>query len=225
VSLLPLIRFENVTKSYLGKEPVLDEISLKIDAGEFLFLTGISGAGKSTIFRLLMGLEIADSGQVLFNGGEVSQFNRRKLAVHRRAIGMVFQDYKLLRKKSAQENIEVPLQINGISNRQRVNKIHEIADTLKIKNLLDQNVESLSGGEQQLVAIARAAVHYPKVILADEPTANLDQKMANLIIEMLSVLNRSGITVVVATHNVDLIKAHRRRILLLKKANLFEVEK
>ena len=224
MSSTPLIRFDKVTKSFLGKEPVFKQISLQINNGEFLFLTGISGAGKSTIFRLLMGLEIPDSGKVLFEGGDVSRLGRRGLSLHRRRIGMVFQDYKLLKKKTALENIEVPLQIMGISARQRSIRIRELSKTLRIESFLNQRVESLSGGEQQLVAMARAAIHRPKVLLADEPTANLDQKMANLIVEMLTVLNNTGLTVVIATHDVALIKAHRKRILLLKRADLFEVE-
>ena len=115
----PLISFENVTKGYLGKEPVFKDINLKINDGEFLFLTGISGAGKSTVFRLLMGLEKPDSGQVFFQGGEVANLIKRKLSLHRRNIGMIFQDYKLLQKKTTLENIEVPLLIKGVSSKQR----------------------------------------------------------------------------------------------------------
>ena len=220
----PLISFENVTKGYLGKEPVFKDINLKINDGEFLFLTGISGAGKSTVFRLLMGLEKPDSGQVFFQGGEVANLIKRKLSLHRRNIGMIFQDYKLLHNKTTLENIEVPLLIKGVSSKQREIKIEEISKTTRIRHLLHQRVESLSGGEQQLVAIARAAVHSPKIILADEPTANLDQTMATLIVETLRHLNESGVTVIIATHDVNLIKSYRQRILLLKNAHLIEVQ-
>jgi cell division transport system ATP-binding protein len=220
----PLISFVNVTKGYLSKEPVFKNINLKIDNGEFLFLTGISGAGKSTVFRLLMGLEKPDSGQVFFQGQEVAGLNKKNLSFHRRNIGMIFQDYKLLQNKTTLENIEVPLLIKGVPSKQRELLIGQISKTSQIRHLLHQKVESLSGGEQQLVAIARAAIHSPKVILADELTANLDQTMANLIIETLRNLNESGVTVIIATHDVNLIKTYRQRILLLKNADLIEVQ-
>lgn len=219
----PLISFVNVSKGYLRKEPVFKNINLKINNGEFLFLTGISGAGKSTVFRLLLGLEKPDSGQVFFQGQEVAGLNNKNLNFHRRNIGMIFQDYKLLQKKTSLENIEVPLLIKGVPSKHRELLIGEISKRTQIRHLLHQKVGSLSGGEQQLVAIARAAIHSPKVILADELTANLDQTMANLIIETLHKLNESGVTVIIATHDVNLIKTYRRRILLLKNADLIEV--
>ncbi|MCP4754081.1 MAG: ATP-binding cassette domain-containing protein [Proteobacteria bacterium] len=219
----PLIKFSQVEKGFLGNEPVFTNISLAVNRGEFLFLTGVSGAGKSTIFKLIMGLEKPDRGRILFNGNEVKKIPKNEMYHHRRTIGMVFQDYKLLEKRTAQENIGIPLQIMGISGMHREKRIKQIAGKLKIEHILKQTVQSLSGGEQQLVAIARAAVHSPLAILADEPTANLDQKMASRIVKMLTLLNADGITVIIATHDVNLIKSQKRRILLLKNSELIEV--
>lgn len=219
----PLIQFEKVAKKFLRNEPIFRDISLKINRGEFLFLTGVSGAGKSTIFRILLGLEQPDSGRVWFNGSEVRKISKGKMHRHRRLIGMIFQDYKLLEKKTAAENIVIPLQISGTPASQRQIKMKEITQQLEIEHLLHQPVQSLSGGEQQLIAVARAAIHHPLVILADEPTANLDPRMANRIFKMLTLLNASGITVVIATHDVNLIKSYQKRTLLLRNKGLVEV--
>lgn len=218
-----LIELKGIQKSYLGREPIFSDINFRINRGEFLFLTGVSGAGKSTIFRMLLGVETPDVGSVIFDKLEVSDIPKDKIHLHRRRIGMVFQDYKLLENKTAEENIVIPLQILSYSSSKKARFIKEISDKLKIDHLLDQPVKSLSGGEQQLVAIARAAVHTPTVILADEPTANLDQKMASRIVKMLELLNSIGITVIIATHDINLIKSHKKRIMLLKKDRMIEV--
>lgn len=220
---IPLIAFRNVQKRFLGKEPIFSGISADIFRGEFTFLTGVSGAGKSTLFRMLMGLEKPDTGSILFNGQDVVSTAGDAMCRHRRSIGMIFQDYKLLSKRSAVDNIAIPLHIHGMTKSSRNTCVNDISSKLKISKLLKQSVQSLSGGEQQLVAIARAAVHKPALILADEPTANLDQKMATRIIDMLKLLNREGITILVATHDINLLKAQRSRILLLKHSELIEV--
>ncbi len=219
----PLIAIRKVRKHFLGKEPIFTDINLEVSGGEFIFLTGISGAGKSTLFRMLLGLEKPDGGRIIFNGSDVRGLSGDDMCRHRRSIGMIYQDYKLLQKRSAEDNIAIPLQINGSPRNIRDKKIKDIARKLKIGKLLKQQVQSLSGGEQQLIAIARAAVHKPILILADEPTANLDQKMATRIFEVLSLLNSEGTTVIFATHDINLLKAHQKRILLLKHSVLVEV--
>ncbi len=219
----PLISFQRVKKSFLGKEPLFSDINLEIFKGEFIFLTGVSGAGKSTLFRLLLGLEKPDNGFIKFSGSEVTSLKGKEMLLHRRSIGMIFQDYKLLEKRTAEDNIAIPLEIKGISGNVKSAIIKDITHKLKISQILKQQVRSLSGGEQQLVAIARAAVHSPTLILADEPTANLDQKMSTRIFDMLTLLNEEGMTVVVATHDINLLKAHKKRILLLKQSALIEV--
>ncbi|NQU63814.1 MAG: ATP-binding cassette domain-containing protein [SAR324 cluster bacterium] len=219
----PLIIFQKVKKSFLGKEPIFSDINLKVSKGEFIFLTGVSGSGKSTLFRLLLGLEKPDKGSIIFNGIAVTSLVREKMSQHRRSIGMIFQDFKLLAKRTAEDNIGIPLQINGTSRSEKKARIKDLAHKLRISEILKQPVKNLSGGEQQLVAIARAAVHSPILILADEPTANLDEKMAKHIFSMLTLLNEEGMTVIVATHDINLLKAYKKRILLLKQSALIEV--
>jgi cell division transport system ATP-binding protein len=218
-----LVQLKGVTKSFLGKKPIFSNLDLTIERGEFLFLTGVSGAGKSTVFRLIMGLETPDRGSVEFDGVEVNKIPRNKIPYHRRSIGMVFQDYKLLENKTTENNISIPLRICGTDRFQRDKKIKQIASLLNLDHLLKQKIKTLSGGEQQLVAIARAAVHSPKIILADEPTANLDHKTAKIIISTLLSLNERGTAVVIATHDIQLIKSMACRILLLKDSNVMEV--
>lgn len=220
---IPLIRFKEVEKSFLAKKPIFSGVNMEVEKGEFLFLTGISGAGKSTMFRLLIGLETADRGEILFNGKVINQMSPYEVSMHRRNIGVVFQDYKLLVQKTAAENIAIPMRIQGLSSNKVDKMVKQIAAKIGIEDLLKQPIQSLSGGEQQLVAIARASIHGPKAILADEPTANLDQKTANRIIAMLSKLNEEGITVIIATHDINLLKSQSRRILLIKNARLMEV--
>lgn len=218
-----LLKLEGVRKSYLSKKPIFSNINMEVAHGEFLFLTGISGAGKSTMFKLITALEKPDKGEILFNGENIDNLNSKSIALHRRRIGVVFQDYKLLAKKTAAENIAFPLLIHGLSPFKVEEKIRKIAKKVEIEHLLTQRIQSLSGGEQQLVAIARASIHSPLLILADEPTANLDQKTAGRIINMLQMFNDEGKTIIIATHDINLIKAHRKRILLIKNGSLMEV--
>lgn len=218
-----IIQLKNVTKSFMNKKPIFTDINMVVEKGEFLFLTGVSGAGKSTIFKFLNGLEMPDEGEVIFNSKYVNKLNPKEMPLHRRQIGVVFQDYKLLCHKTAAENIAMPLRIMGLSSFKIEQKIGAIAKKIGIESLLKQRIESLSGGEQQLVAIARASIHKPLLILADEPTANLDQKTANTILKMLSVLNDEGMTVIIATHDINLIKAYDHRILIIKNRTIMEV--
>lgn len=219
----PLLRLKNIEKSYLKKKPVFSDIQMEISRGEFLFLTGISGAGKSTMFKLILGLERPDKGDVVFQGKEVHSMGPAEMSLHRRSIGVVFQDYKLLPNKTAAENIAIPLKIAGVSSFRIEARVKQAGKRHGITALLNQPIKSLSGGEQQLVAVTRASIHSPKLILADEPTANLDQKMASRIINLLLDLNQGGTTVIIATHDINLIKAHKKRILLIKNAKLTEV--
>ncbi|MBT4286508.1 MAG: ATP-binding cassette domain-containing protein [Deltaproteobacteria bacterium] len=218
-----LIQYIDIEKNFLGKKPIFTDINLTINSGEFVFLTGISGAGKSTMFNLLLGTETPNEGRVIYRNYDVHKLPKRKIRHHRRSIGMVFQDYKLLTNKSSRENISIPLKIANSSKNDIDYKLNELALKLNIEHLLDQNVETLSGGEQQLVAIARAAIHLPDVILADEPTANLDQKMALKIFNIFERLNAEGITVIIATHDIHLIKSHKKKTVLLKNSGLIEV--
>lgn len=218
-----LIQYIDIEKNYLGKKPIFSEINLTINSGEFVFLTGISGAGKSTMFKILLGLEVPSRGRVIFTDYDVHKLPLKKVRFHLRSIGMVYQDYKLLTNKTARENISIPLKIINTPKNEIEKKINELARKLNIENLLNQNIETLSGGEQQLVAIARAAIHSPKLILADEPTANLDQKMALKIFQIFEKLNAEGTTIIIATHDIHLIKSHEKKTVLLKNSGLIEV--
>lgn len=217
------IQFENVSKIYLKDRPLFKDLNLVVSKGEFLFLTGVSGAGKSTLLNMIMGIEKPDSGRVLFNGVEVNSLNDGELNFHRRKVGMVFQDYKLIEKKTAKYNISMPLKISGMPSSKINSHLNKISRMLGIQSLLQRTVESLSGGEQQLVALARAAVHRPPLILADEPTANLDKTMADRIFDNLNLLSEKGITVIFSTHDVHLIKAQKRRTLLIRHSAVVDV--
>ena len=188
-----------------------------------LFLTGICGAGKSTIFRLIMGLETPGKGRLLYNGYNVHRLSQDKHPKHLRSIGVVFQDDRLLLRKTAKENIIVPLHIQGVSGTQADKKIDAVASQIGIGHLLNRRVKSLSGGERQLVAIARAAIHKPLLILADEPTANLDRTVAFGIFDILKRINANGVAVVIATHDIDMVKSHAIRTILIKESGLLEV--
>lgn len=218
-----LIRFIGITKSYGGKEPIFSDLSLTINKAEFIFLTGVSGSGKTTLFKMLMGLDKPDQGQVFVGDNEVEKISGDAMPFHRRKIGMVFQDLNLLQKKTSHENIALPLRIAGEPASGISKKVLDTAKTLGIEPLLTQTVLSLSGGEQQLVALARAAVISPDIIMADEPTANLDQKMAKKILDIFTQLNKNGTTVMIATHDFNLIKTYSKRTLLIKNKQIVEV--
>ncbi len=211
VSEQPIIKFKDIEKSYLSKKPLFSKINTTIKQGEFLFLTGVSGAGKSTMFKLIMGLEKPNVGQIFFNGKEVNSISKREMPGHRKNIGMIFQDYKLLPKKTVEENIAIPLQIQGYSSSKINQMTLKIARRIKIEHQLKQSIQSLSGGEQQLVAIARASIHSPQLILADEPTANLDSKTSEQILSLLLDLNQNqNLTFVVSTHHESIMEKASR---------------
>ena len=219
------IQYTRIVKSYLQKEPIFKGGNLTIAAGEFLYLTGASGAGKTTLFRLLMGLEEPEEGEVLFEGKPISQLKEKERPAHLRKFGVVFQDYKLLEHKTSRDNIAIPLLIKGMNLNDIQWKVDALAERLGFQSLLEQKVSSLSGGEQQLIAIARAYVHEPAVILADEPTANLDLSTAEHTLDILRKINQGGTTVILATHNLDLIKRHPARTLLIRDAKILEVNR
>ena len=217
------IQFKNVKKHFLNDRPIFSDLNLNISKGEFLFLTGVSGAGKSTLLNMILGIEKPDSGEIFFEGEDINSLSPHNITFHRRKVGMVFQDYKLIEKKSARDNIAIPLKINGLSLGKINSKVLKISRMLGINGLLNRTIESLSGGEQQLVALARAAIHQPPVILADEPTANLDKTMAERIINNLNRFNRSGITIILSTHDIHLIKAQQKRTVLIKNSTIIDV--
>lgn len=220
---VPKFELENLTKSYLGMLPVLDNVSFKVEEGEFYYLTGVSGAGKTTVFRLLMLMERPDKGRVKFDGEDIMNLNSAEQAKHRRRIGMVFQDYKLLGLESIEENVALPLRVAGFRGAKLREKTLRHLDQVGFAERRKEKVMGLSGGEKQLVSIARAMAFGPTVFLADEPTGNLDKSMAFRVMELIRDLHRQGSTVVVATHDLNLIRSFRAKTLLIKDRKVHEV--
>lgn len=218
-----MIRLEGVTKSYQRLLPILDEASFTIEKGEFVYLTGVSGAGKTTVFRLLMLMERPDKGTLVLEDRVLGKLRLAERARHRRRIGMVFQDYRLLPGETVAENVGLPLRVAGVNAAMERQKVLEKLEQVGMAGRAKDKVIGLSGGEKQLVAIARALVFSPPVLLADEPTGNLDQGMALRVMELLRQIHRDGCTVVVATHDLPLIRAFRARTLLIRDRKIHEV--
>lgn len=215
-----LVQFQNVSKVYENGRCGLDNLSLQIPQGEFVFITGPSGSGKSTLLKLLYGTEKPDTGLICFNGQEINRLQGDNLAMFRRQLGIVFQDYKLLEKRTVTENIAIVLRTQGIA----ANDIQRRVDpALKLVGLRDKAgifPNQLSGGEQQRVGIARAIVGSPTLLLADEPTGNLDPENALQVLKLLLELNSHGMTVVVTTHDLKLIQSTKARVIELARGRL-----
>jgi cell division transport system ATP-binding protein len=211
-----VIRLENVSKVYpAGTRPALDAVSVDIEKGEFVFLIGQSGSGKSTVLRLLLREELATTGQVTVDGRDVGRMPRRKVPDLRRKIGCVFQDFRLLPKKNVYDNVAFALEV--INKKQRAIKrtVPEVLDLVGLDGKANRLPHELSGGEQQRVGIARAFVNRPLVLLADEPTGNLDPDTSQGIMSLLERINRTGTTVLMATHDNNIVDAMRRRVVEL----------
>ena len=215
-----MIQMYHVEKRYDGGSYGLRDISLSIDRGEFAFLTGASGAGKTTLLRLLFGAERPSAGQILVAGRNVSRLPPGRIPELRREIGVIFQDFKLLSQRSVFENVAVVLEIGGVSRREIRTRVWSILKRLGLGHRLDHLPRSLSGGEQQRVAIARALVNDPTLLLADEPSGNLDPDLALDIMDIIADAHARGTTVVVATHDPTLLDRYRHRRLVLDQGRL-----
>jgi cell division transport system ATP-binding protein len=211
-----VIRLDDVTKVYpAGARPALDTVSMQIEKGEFVFLIGQSGSGKTTVLRLLLREEVADSGTVNVNGRNLNKLAKRKVPDLRRKIGCVFQDFRLLPKKSVYENVAFALEVINKSPKTIRRTVPEVLDLVGLTGKAQRLPHELSGGEQQRVAIARAFVNRPLVLLADEPTGNLDPDTSQGLMGLLERINRTGSTVVMATHDNNIVDAMRRRVIEL----------
>ncbi len=196
-----MIEFINVTKHYPGRHHVLREVNLHMRKGEMALLTGPSGAGKSTLLKLLLRLEEVSHGTLRVNGVDVSTFKRRHIPAYRRRIGVVFQDHKLLMDRDVFSNVALTLRVGGLSGRQIQSRVRAALEKVGLGNRAQDLPATLSGGEQQRVGIARAIVHTPEILLADEPTGNLDDALSTEILDLFRDFHYHGTTVLVATHD------------------------
>jgi len=215
-----MIHLHNVQKVYPPNQVALKNIDLKVDSGAFLFIAGASGAGKSTLLKLLFGAERASSGEVVVGGRNLQSVNRNNISLLRRNIGVVFQDYKLLQRRSVGDNVGFGLEVMGVPAKERRKLSHLMLQAVGLEDRIDALPQTLSGGEQQRVAIARALIHRPKFILADEPTGNLDKEMTNVVFDLLLEANAAGVTVVVATHNLSIIEELNLRTIVLDRGKI-----
>jgi cell division transport system ATP-binding protein len=217
-----MITFERVSKRYKGGEMALREVSFHLEPGEMAFLTGHSGAGKSTLLRLVLMLEQATRGQVLVDGRNLSTTASRMAPRVRQRIGMIFQDHKLLSDKSVFDNVSLPLMIAGIRYGDIRKKVCAALDMVGLLKKEKSWPLALSGGEQQRVGIARAIVGMPPILLADEPTGNLDPELSRELFALFSQLNDKGVTVLVASHDLSLIRTMGQRVLVLSQGSLVD---
>jgi cell division transport system ATP-binding protein len=215
-----MIRFENVTKTYKGSTVALRDISVEIDKGEFVFLVGSSGSGKTTFIRLLLREELPDEGDIWEAGRNIVDLPKWRVPYLRRNIGCVFQDFRLLPNKTVFENVAFALEVIGRPRHVVANQVPQVLDLVGLAKKTDNLPNELSGGEQQRVAVARAFVNRPLILLADEPTGNLDPQTSHGIMQLLDRINRTGTTVVVATHDEVLVDKMRRRVIELSNGNM-----
>ncbi|MEM7406081.1 MAG: cell division ATP-binding protein FtsE [Pseudomonadota bacterium] len=219
-----MIQFLNVIKRYANGNEALKGISLEIGDGEFVFVTGHSGAGKSTLLRLVALLEQATSGQVLVGGHNLSSIKRAQVPYFRRNIGVVFQDHRLLADRSIFDNVALPLVIEGYSRHETARRVRAALDKVGLLKQERARPVELSGGEQQRVGIARAVVHRPAILLADEPTGNLDPLLSREIVDLFSEFNQVGMTIVLASHDIALVRRSGRRAVILREGEMWQGE-
>lgn len=214
-----MIRFDHVTKTY-GNHKALDEVTLDIHKGEFISLVGQSGAGKSTLISLIIGEERPDSGRILIDDIDVAHIKSSSIPYLRRKIGVVFQDIKLLRNRTAAENIAFAMEVAGDDPKEIKKEVPKILELVGLADKAENFPHEMSGGERQRIAIARAMVHKPVLLLADEPTGNLDSINAWDIIQLLLKINKAGTTIILATHAKDLVNSIKKRVVTIEKGEI-----
>ena len=215
-----MIRFEQVSKAYLGGRQALQGVNFHIQQAEMAFLTGHSGAGKSTLLKLICGIERPSAGHILFGGHDISRLKSSEVPFLRRQIGMIFQDHHLLMDRTVYDNVAMPLIISGASSEDIRRRVSAALDKVGLLDKARNLPIQLSGGEQQRVGIARAVVNKPAVLLADEPTGNLDGELSEGILRLFEEFNRVGVTVLMATHDVGLIARRNYRTLTLSQGRM-----
>jgi cell division transport system ATP-binding protein len=216
-----MIEVYHVSKSFQGRV-ALQDVNLKIDKGEFVYLTGASGAGKTTLLRLIFRAETPDEGHVLVNNQNLTELKESAVPYLRRSMGIIFQDFRLLPRKTVFENVAITLKVVGLSEGLLRGKVFAALRLVGLEGLQKALPSTLSAGEQQRVCLARAIVNDPLILLADEPTSNLDAALSAEILELLKAVNLRGTTVIVATHNANLIGRQRRRMVVLQQGRVLE---
>jgi len=214
-----MIQFENVTKRY-GKSTILDNVTFNIQQGEFVCIVGPSGAGKTTLIHALLGAEHLSDGEVKLDDFSVTRASQHNLQNYRRKVGVVFQDYKLLPKKTVFENIAFALEVCGYEKSTIQQKVVDVMQRTNLEQLRNHYPRQLSGGEKQRVSIARALIHAPQILIADEPTGNLDDENAKNIIDLLHKINAEGATVILATHDKSIVNAIKKRVIKLEHGKI-----
>ena len=217
-----MIKLEHVSKSYSAGIPALNDVSLNIEEGEFVFVVGDSGSGKSTLIKLLLKELEPTSGTIIVNDQNLGKMKRRKVPKYRRGVGVVFQDFRLLKDRNIYDNVAFAQKVIGESNRSIKKNVPSMLSMVGLAAKYRSYPRQLSGGEQQRVAIARALINEPKILLADEPTGNLDNHNAWEIMKLLEEINSRGTTVVVVTHNLEIVKAMNKRVITMKKGVVVE---
>ena len=215
-----MVSFSAVAKRYPGGEEALRGVTFSVEAAELAFITGRSGAGKSTLLKLIPAIERPTAGSVLVNGQNVSALKRAAIPYLRRNVGLVFQDQKLLYDRSVYDNVMLPLSFSSHPPREAARRVRAALDKVGLLSREKANPIQLSGGEQQRVAIARAVVNRPSILLADEPTANLDAESARRILDTFVAFNQVGVTVLIATHDHELVRAYGKRVVTLEAGRL-----
>ncbi len=210
-----MIEFRGVHKTYDNGTKALRDININIEKGEFVFIVGASGAGKSTFLKLIMREEVANAGEVIVNGYKLSKLKRREIPYLRRTMGIVFQDFRLIPTMTVFDNVAFAMRVTGAGRREIRKRVPYILGLVGLQSKARCYPQELSGGEQQRVSLARALVNNPSLIIADEPTGNIDPEMSYEIMELLTEINRRGTTILVVTHEHDLVQAFRRRVIVI----------
>ncbi len=212
-----MILLEDVVKTYSSGSPALNGISLNIDAGEFVFIVGDSGSGKSTLIKLLLRELKPTSGHIIVNNTDVTRLRHGRIPKYRRNIGCVFQDFRLLKDRNVYENVAFAQRVVSVPGREIKRNVPQVLSTVGLAEKYSSRPSELSGGEQQRVAVARAIINKPPILLADEPTGNLDPKNSWDIMKLLEKINKNGTTVLVVTHNREIVNAMQKRVITMKK--------
>ena len=219
-----MIKFENVTKIYPSGEVILSDVSFEVKEGEFVSIVGKSGAGKTTLIKMILGLEKPTYGDIFFNGESVSKADHKLLQQIRRRIGSIYQDYRLLPAKTVYENVAYVMEVEGKRSEEIEEDVIRVLEIIGLREKVDNFPSELSGGEQQRLAVARALVNHPDVIIADEPTGNLDPYNTHAVIALLEKINRAGRTVILSTHDREIVNKLKKRTITIEDGILVRDE-